>query len=396
MKLQLLDFIKQNKENWKEVLKKPPYSLIVKEDDDYILLKYNQLESDLSNSIVQECRGIILRKSDLKVVCFPFTKFFNYHEPNAANIDWDGARVLDKIDGSLTKLWFDNGYWHWSTNGNIDADKTEFAINDLSQMYCPYKTFGELIRTAVNYKDLDFNNLNKNFTYMFELVSLYTKIVIPYSETKLYHLATRDNTTFEELETDIGVEKPKSYDISTVDDCVVAAEKLSSDYEGFVVVDKNYHRIKIKNPKYLMMHRMASNNSLSIKNILEMIKINECSEFLSYFPEYKNAFNIVDQILKKYYFEMNKEYSEFKEQSLFLSRKEIAEKINNDAKWKDYLFGAIYKNETDAEKYLFEMKGDRLLNLVREDYKKMMEKKDADAYFIHNVWTASVGEDNQG
>lgn len=109
MELQLLNFIKQNKENWKEVLQQPPYSLIVKEDDDYILLKYNQLESDLSNLIVQECRGIILRKSDLKVVCFPFKKFFNYHEPNAANIDWDGARVLDKIDGSLIKLWFDNG-----------------------------------------------------------------------------------------------------------------------------------------------------------------------------------------------------------------------------------------------------------------------------------------------
>lgn len=93
-------------------------------------------------------------------------------------------------------------------------------------MYCPYKTFGELIRTAVNYKDLDFNNLNKNFTYMFELVSPYTKIVIPYSETKLYHLATRDNTTFEELETDIGVEKPKSYDISTIDDCVLALKNF--------------------------------------------------------------------------------------------------------------------------------------------------------------------------
>ena len=60
MKLQLLDFIKQNKENWKDVLQKPLYSLIVKEDDDYILLKYNQLESDLSNSIVQECRGVSL------------------------------------------------------------------------------------------------------------------------------------------------------------------------------------------------------------------------------------------------------------------------------------------------------------------------------------------------
>ena len=34
MELQLLNFIKQNKENWKEVLQQPPYSLIVKEDDD--------------------------------------------------------------------------------------------------------------------------------------------------------------------------------------------------------------------------------------------------------------------------------------------------------------------------------------------------------------------------
>ena len=47
MELQLLNFIKQNKENWKEILQQPPYSLIAKEDDDYILLKYNQLESDI-------------------------------------------------------------------------------------------------------------------------------------------------------------------------------------------------------------------------------------------------------------------------------------------------------------------------------------------------------------
>ena len=46
MKLQLLDFIKQNKENWKEVLQTPPYSLIVKEDDDYILLKYKEKKED--------------------------------------------------------------------------------------------------------------------------------------------------------------------------------------------------------------------------------------------------------------------------------------------------------------------------------------------------------------
>ena len=42
MELQLLNFIKQNKENWKEILQKPPYSLIIKEDDDYILLRLDQ------------------------------------------------------------------------------------------------------------------------------------------------------------------------------------------------------------------------------------------------------------------------------------------------------------------------------------------------------------------
>ena len=40
--------------------------------------------SDFSNPIVQEARGIIVRENDFKVVCFPFTKFFNVDEENAA------------------------------------------------------------------------------------------------------------------------------------------------------------------------------------------------------------------------------------------------------------------------------------------------------------------------
>lgn len=96
--LKLLDFIKQNK-NWEELLSKSPYSLSIKQNEFYIKFNYNQIESDFSNPIVQEARGIILRKKDLKPVAIPFFKFFNYGEGNAAKIDWNTARALEKIDG---------------------------------------------------------------------------------------------------------------------------------------------------------------------------------------------------------------------------------------------------------------------------------------------------------
>lgn len=74
--MELLNFINQHN-NWKELLQEDPYFLEVKEDEGYVLLKYNQIKSDFSQPIAQECRGIILN-GDNKIVCWPFDKFFNY------------------------------------------------------------------------------------------------------------------------------------------------------------------------------------------------------------------------------------------------------------------------------------------------------------------------------
>ena len=49
--------------NWKEILQEAPYFINIKEKDDYVLLKYNQIFSDFSNEIVRECRGAIFRKN---------------------------------------------------------------------------------------------------------------------------------------------------------------------------------------------------------------------------------------------------------------------------------------------------------------------------------------------
>jgi hypothetical protein len=119
---------------------------------------------------------------------------------------------------------------------------------------------------------------------MFELVSPYNRVVVPYEETDIYHIGTRDNTSLRELETDIGIKKPRVYDCASLDDLIAMAEQLRYCEEGYVVKDKDYKRIKVKSPAYVAVHHLIS--GLNEKRLLELMRTNETGEFLTYFPEY--------------------------------------------------------------------------------------------------------------
>ena len=120
-KLELREFILSH-DNWEELLTAEPYYLKISRDDEYIMFKYNQVFSDFNIPLVREARGIIFRESDWECVCHPFDKFGNYGESYCPEIDWKTTSVQEKVDGSLIKFWYDNG-WHISTNGTIDAFK---------------------------------------------------------------------------------------------------------------------------------------------------------------------------------------------------------------------------------------------------------------------------------
>lgn len=77
----------------------------IREEYPFVIFNYG-IECDFSNPIVQEARGIIIDLENLDVVCWPFRKFGNYNESYADNIDWPTARVQEKIDGSIVKLWW--------------------------------------------------------------------------------------------------------------------------------------------------------------------------------------------------------------------------------------------------------------------------------------------------
>ncbi|MCL2815041.1 MAG: hypothetical protein FWD23_10625 [Oscillospiraceae bacterium] len=288
-----MEYIKNNR-NWREILSKAPYNITIKDDGDFILLKYSQIDSDFNDEIVRECRGLIIDKN-LNPVCVPFYKFGNYGEPYADNIDWTTAKVEEKIDGSLIKVWNCNGKWIVSTNGTIFANKANIGSDSDNEMTIDttYANFGDLFEAAAGKAGLDMTSLNGQYTYMFELVSPYNRVVVPYESIDLYHIGTRDNISLKELEIDIGIKKPKTYQCNNLSLLIEMASKLRYCEEGYVVKDADYRRIKVKSPAYVAISHLIS--GMNEKRLLELLRTNETGEFLAYFPEYKPHIEILKE-----------------------------------------------------------------------------------------------------
>lgn len=298
--LEVLKLINQN-HNWEEILSSSPYNIIIKKKGDFVLLKYSSIEpkSDMSNPIVQECRGLILKKiadSQYKVASMRFTKFFNYGQEEAAILEFP-CEASEKIDGSLIGVWYDDDTgWHVSTSGNIDAEDAPIDMGE-------YKSYRDIFNLAWN-NDF-FDVLNTNCTYMFELVSPFTKLVVPYKETKLYLLAIRNNITLEEFDRsylsimanqmfDDKISVPKSYMCNSIEEIQNAANQLTDNdenFEGFVLCDKNFNRIKLKSAIYTNLFFIRGEGVFSNKKILKLIMDEQDDDVMAYFPEYREQFD---------------------------------------------------------------------------------------------------------
>lgn len=287
MILDIQKFIYNNPTDWKEKLSNAPYYLQIYKWENLPLygFKYQITKSDLSLSIVQEARGLILNENGY-VVAYPFYKFFNYQEPNAAVIDWRSAFATLKIDGSLITVFYYNNEWQVATSSGRPADKAD--LNDIL-----YPNFRVLFDAAAKNSGLDFNNLKIYNTYCFELVSQANKVVIDYEKPKLYHIFTRSKTTFEEdIYENIGIEKPKRFNFNSKKDYQELVKKMETEnVEGIVVQDRYGNRVKMKTESYLRKHYLRNNNVWSEKKIIDTILAGEVEEVISYFPEYKDKFN---------------------------------------------------------------------------------------------------------
>jgi len=339
----------------KNIVTKEPYFFKTDETEDLFLLKYDQIKTDMNYLASRQSRGIIFEKQTNKLVCYPFDKFFNYGELLADKIDFKKASILEKVDGSIIKVFY---YKKWcvATNGKIDAFTTILQNDTI------FKNFGELFIEAMSKVNLNlFDNLNKNNTYLFELTSPYNRVVVPYKDIKITHTGTRNNITLKEIEEDIGVEKPKKYFFNSFDDILKNVEKLPYNKEGYVLLE-NYKRVKVKSLAYVAVHHLHNNGTISKKRVLDLIKSNEHIEYLSYFPEDKKTFDLIE---KKYIdFKKKLIISEFEMKSFIdLSRKDFAMwaiKQENS----EYLFKKLDNPDLTIDVFLNSKTSDKVLTMM--------------------------------
>lgn len=374
--LKVQEFIR-NHNDWEQLLSQSPYCLKVSRDNvcgkDLIGLKYNQIDSDFSNEIVRECRGLILSESDnYEVVTVPFFKFGNYGESYVAPIDWSNAKITQKIDGSLIKIVRIGDELLISTNGTIDASKAE-----VSQTFaCSYANYRQLVLAAEPLCNMSNDDIlalfEEGYTYMFELTSIYNKVVIPYDGIKLWFIGCRDNQSLQEIliynhPLSKVFDTPKQYGFKSLQECIDSAKLLPYNDEGYVVVDNAFNRCKVKSAAYVAIHHLKGEGILTPKKALELIRMNEVVEFLNYFNEYRANF---EQLGNQYESLINDIQNDWDNHRQIIDsydlRKDKAMYIKDHCKYISFAFGMLDGKFSNSRIYVANLHPDNVLKMIEQ------------------------------
>ena len=318
-----------------------------------VLLKYSQFHSPMKSPIVQECRGIILdSENNWEIIARPYDKFFNYGEREAASIDWNSARVYEKLDGSLMTLYYTNDSWHVATRGMACASG-QVLPHDFSFAELFWQVWNELGYTLPE---------DCSKTYMFELMTDKNRIIALSPSNRIVLHGVRDTATGTEyFPESTNWECARSWSFSNLEEIVAAAKHLNPmDQEGYVVVDKNFHRIKVKTPTYVALSNLKSNLAdHPERQVVQVILTGESSEVLSYFPEMTELHKTMQSRIDAFVQEIESDFAKF---SGISSQKDFANAIS-ELPHKAILFALRSGKAKDTLSFLREMSSQNLETL---------------------------------
>lgn len=281
--------------------------LIINEHRDFVLIRYNLLDTDAQfwskyNCMYRECRSIVIDKKNECLVLVPFRKFFNVNEleetaeRNVRKLiaDAQHVEISDKMDGSMQSARY--------YNGDIVLAGTR-ALD-------PAQSF----RVSIGYSLLDdsYKRMlmdNPDYTFIFELICKEDQHVVVYSENQrgLYLIGIRNVLTGEELPYDQVIKTAQTYGVrhtkvfdKTFDQVFNSLDEKSSDEaEGFVINIDGY-RVKLKYNDYIKIHHMLK-KMVSTNVIIKCIEDESWDDVRCKMPEaYRADADIVANDVKAY------------------------------------------------------------------------------------------------
>lgn len=364
---------------------------------DKVSLNYDSIFSKNGNKVAEECRGLVIRPKnpnvlfaagdnwktqivgDVQVIAWPLTRFYNFGDPSCAPIDWDDPKlsVYEKVDGTCIICYWDTNTKKWcagtrsvsEANIPIMANHIEIGNMTFSQLFLKalYETRVELnggnqlawakcancdcvyeraTDTCVKEKTHSWYvdtidkvlKLNKELTYIFELVSPYNQIVVEYKKPQVYLLAARHTTSGKEIAlNDIDlphVYKPKMWNLkNSTAVCAFVNSMSPSELEGVVLCDSQFRRIKIKSMAYVLAHKSKDSLTASPRNALEAIILEKIDDVLPLVPEAVSS-KLLDMQQKyaQYCKNIDAKFAQFYHEANG-NRKRFAEQVLLDGDW---------------------------------------------------------------
>ena len=328
-----------------EQLAAEPYNLFVRraENDGRVLFKYSPA-SPKNDPICQECRGLILdEESNWDIVCRSFNRFFNAGEEEAATLSGN-LRVYEKVDGSICRFYYFHGEWYCASMTGIDA--RNIWIDD------KHGFFGLVLRALAEH-DLDWSGftmgLDPEWCYTYELATQDNIVVVPHKGYHLYYLGEYNVSENREYFNPNGhLEYCKVYDFSSLEEVQQAATFLGDNQEGFVVVDENWNRVKVKGDRYFKLHFMLNNGK---PDYLTLIFNDGKDEFLSYFPRFAEGFAKVEEQLAdiEWYAELLRDNTSY---LWDYTRKDFAASIEVQKEFQSFIFYCYQDHNLTWKEYV--------------------------------------------
>lgn len=296
---------------------------------DKFVLNYDQIFAKSGDPIAEQCRGLVVRPrkmkgwtpenwktqivDDVEVLAWPMNRFYNFGDGACHQVDWNdpSLRVYEKVDGTCIILYWDplHGKWHAGTRSVPEADLPIYAGHiEIGDM-----TFSQLFlkaliatREELSGKPVDWEvdgpdrviHLNKEVTYVFELVSPYNQIVVSYPEPRVYLLAARHTATGQELVPETlqiqHVRRPKTWPLNDAVSVGAFVNSMNpSELEGAVICDSKFRRMKIKSMAYVLAHKSKDAVTASPRNALEAIILEKVDDIIPLVPK-----EVADKMLK--------------------------------------------------------------------------------------------------
>lgn len=248
---------------------------VVANRGDHIIINYAVAFADtfcpvttLGDAIRRECRGLIFRASDGKIVRRPYHKFFNVGEKEETDpkiidelMDED-AFSLEKLDGSMIAPFRIGNDIRWGT---------KMGDTDVAKMVLPF------LERNPDYIEFADTAIMSGYTPIFEFCSRQQRIVVDYEVERLVLTAMRSTIHGRYMQYEKLLRVAEGTNIEVVQPLVFDRDALG--VEGVVIRLSDGHMAKMKAESYMRIHKAKDKITVE-KNAVDAILNNEIDDLL--------------------------------------------------------------------------------------------------------------------